>query len=73
MAKRRNQLEENLKILAQNMGSQLIPYMNPEDLFRESTPEQRLQGVSPEDILDALSDEDRQALRQLLEDQDMDT
>ena len=82
MAKRRNQLEDNLKILAQNMGSQLIPYMNPEDLFRESTPEQRLQGVSlaqrlqgssPEDILDALSDEDRQALRQLLEDQDTDT
>ena len=82
MAKRRNQLEENLKILAQNMGSQLIPYMNPEALFRESTPEQRLQGVSlaqrlqgssPEDILDALSDEDRQVLRQLLEDQNTDT
>ena len=34
---------------------------------------QRLQGVSPEDILDALSDEDRQALRQLLEDQNTDT
>ena len=54
MAKRRNQLEENLKILAQNMGSQLIPYMNPEDLFRESTPEQRLQGLDAEQRLQGL-------------------
>ena len=133
MAKRRDQLEENLKIIARDMGPRLIPFINPEDLFRESTPEQRLegldaqqrlegldaqqrlegldaqqrlegldaqqrlegldaqqrlegldaqqrlegltpaqqlQGLSPEDIRDALSDEDRQALRQLLDDQD---
>jgi hypothetical protein len=34
---------------------------------------QRLQGLSLEDIRDSLSDEERQALRQLLDDQESDT
>ena len=70
MAKRRDRIEENLKIIARDMGPRLIPFMNLEDIFRELTPEQRLQGLSLEDIRDALSDEDRQALLQLLQDPD---
>jgi hypothetical protein len=34
---------------------------------------QRLQGLALEDIRDSLSDEERQALRQLLDDQESDT
>ena len=34
---------------------------------------QQLQGLSPEDIRDALSDDERQVLRQLLDDQESDT
>ena len=93
MAKRRNQIEENLKIIARDMGPRLIPFMNLEDLFRESTPEQRLEGLDAEqrlegldaaqrlegldveqlpleDIVNRLSDEGRQTLRQLLDDKD---
>ena len=82
MAKRRDRIEENLKILAEGLGPRLVPYINPEDLFRESTPEQRLQGLdveqrlqglSLEDRINGLSDEERQVLRQLLDDQDNDT
>ena len=79
MAKRRNQIEDNLKIIARDMGPRLIPFMNLADIVRELTPEQRLHGLTPaqrlhglslEDIRDALSDEDRQALLQLLQDPD---
>ena len=79
MAKRRNQIEENLKIIARDMGPRLIPFMNLEDIFRELTPEQLLEGLEAtqlleklplEDIVNHLSDEDRQALRQLLDDKD---
>ena len=55
MAKRRDQLEENLKIIARDMGPRLIPFINPEDLFRESTPEQRLEGLDAQQRLEGLT------------------
>ena len=88
MAKRRDRIEENLKILAEGLGPRLVPYIAPEDRLRDLTPdqllagldvdqllarldaEQRLAGLSLEDRINGLSDEDRQALRQLLDDQD---
>jgi hypothetical protein len=82
MAKRRDRIEESVKILAEGLGARLVPYINPEDRLRDLTPEQRLAGLdaeqrltglSLEDRINGLSDEDRQVLRQLLDDQDNDT
>ena len=75
MAKRRDLIEENVKILAEGLGSRLAPYIAPEDRLRDLTPEQWLQGLDAaniplEDIVKHLSDEKRQALRQLLDDHD---
>lgn len=60
--------KRNMELIAQHFGRDLVPFINPEDLFRESTPAQRLQGLSLEDRIEDLSDEERQALRQLLDD-----
>ena len=75
MAKRRDRIEESVKILAEGLGARLAPYIAPEDRLRDLTPEQWLQGLDAaniplEDIVKHLSDEKRQALRQLLDDQD---
>ena len=59
MSKRRNQIEENLKIIARDMGPRLIPFINPEDLFRESTPEQRLEGLDAQQRLEGLDAQQR--------------
>ena len=54
MAKRRDRIEENLKILAEGLGPRLVPYMNPEDLSRDLTPAQRLEGLDAAQRLEGL-------------------
>ena len=79
MAKRRDLIEENVKILAEGLGPRLVSYMSLEDRLRGLTLAQRLQGLdieqllqglSLEDRINGLSDEELQALRQLLDDHD---
>jgi hypothetical protein len=72
MANRFRLPRRNMELIAQYLGRDLVPFINPEDLFRESTPAQRLQGLTLEDRIDDLSDEERQALRQLLDGQESD-
>jgi hypothetical protein len=62
----------NLEYIAQNMGQDLLPYMSIEDKLRDLTPAQRLEGLSLEDRIKNLTDEEREALRQLLNDQEND-
>ena len=83
MAKKRYSLpRKNLEFIAQDIGPELAPFINPEDRVRDLTPaqriqgldaKQRIQGLSLEDRIDDLSDEERQVLRQLLDDQNTDT
>lgn len=72
----------NLEYIAQTMGQDLLPYMSIEDKLRDLTPAQRLEGLTPteqlqglslEDRIKGLTDEEREALRQLLNDQENDT
>jgi hypothetical protein len=71
----------NLEYIAKNMGQDLLPFISSEDRVRDLTPAERLEGLdaterleglSLEDRIGDLSDGDRQALRQLLEEQDTD-
>ena len=62
----------NLEYIAQTMGQDLLPYMSIEDKLRDLTPAQRLEGLSLEDRIKNLTDEEREALRQLLNDQEND-
>ena len=73
---------QNLEYIAKNMSQDLLPFISSEDRVRDLTPAerlegldatQRLEGLSLEDRIGDLSDEERQALRQLLEDQERDT
>ena len=73
MANRFRLPRRNMELIAQYLGRDLVPFINPEDLVHDLTPAQRLEGLSLEDIRDNLSDEDRQALRQLLDGQENDT
>ncbi len=63
----------NMELIAEYLGRDLVPFINLEDRVHDLTPAQRLQGLALEDIRDSLSDEERQALRQLLDDQESDT
>jgi hypothetical protein len=71
-----------MELIAEYLGRDLVPFINLEDRVHDLTPAQRLQGLDVaqrlqglalEDIRDSLSDEERQALRQLLDDQESDT
>jgi NAD-specific glutamate dehydrogenase len=62
-----------MELIAEYLGRDLVPFINLEDRVHDLTPAQRLQGLALEDIRDSLSDEERQALRQLLDDQESDT
>ena len=64
MANRFRLPRRNMELIAQYLGRDLVPFISPEDLVHDLTPAQRLEG---------LSDEDRQALRQLLDGQENDT
>ena len=59
MAKRRDRIEESVKILAEGLGARLVPYINPEDRLRDLTPEQRLAGLDAEQRLAGLDAEQR--------------
>jgi hypothetical protein len=59
MAKRRNPIEEHLKNLAECLGPQLVPYINAEDLFRELTLAQRLEGLDADQRLEGLDADQR--------------
>jgi hypothetical protein len=61
MAKRRDRIEESVKILAEGLGARLVPYINPEDRLRDLTPEQRLAGLDAEQRLAGLDAEQRLA------------
>ena len=54
MAKRRDLIEENVKILAESLGPRLVSYMSLEDRLRGLTLEQRLQGLDIEQLLQGL-------------------
>ena len=70
MANRFRLPRRNMELIAKYLGPDLVPFINPEDLFRKSTPAQRVQGLSLKDRIDGLSDEERQALRQLWADEE---
>ena len=70
MANRFRLPRRNMELIAQYLGRDLVTFINPEDRVQDLTPAQRLEGLSLEDIRDSLSDEDRQALRQLLDGQE---
>ena len=70
MANRFRLPRRNMELIAEYLGPDLVPFINPEDLFRKSTPAQRVQGLSLKDRIDGLSDEERQALRQLWADEE---
>jgi hypothetical protein len=65
MAKRRDRIEESVKILAEGLGARLVPYINPEDRLRDLTPEQRLAGLDAEQRLAGLDAEQRLAEQRL--------
>jgi hypothetical protein len=82
MANRLRLPRRNMELIAEYLGRDLVPFINLEDRVHDLTPAQRLQGLDAaqrlqglalEDIRDSLSDEERQALRQLLDDQESDT
>jgi hypothetical protein len=52
---------QNLEYIARSMGQDLLPFISSAD---------RVRGLPLDDILNALGDEDRQALRELLDDQE---
>ena len=70
MANRFRLPRRNMELIAQYLGRDLVTFINPEDRVQDLTPAQCLQGLSLEDIRDSLSDEERQALRQLLDGQE---
>ena len=70
MANRLRLPRRNMELIAQYLGRDLVPFINPEELFSQLTPTQRLQGLSLEDRIDDLSDADRQALLQLWADEE---
>ena len=58
MANRFRLPKRNMELIAQYLGRDLVPFISSED---------RLRDLPLEDIRDNLSDEERQALRQLLD------
>lgn len=65
--------KRNMELIAQYFGRDLIPFISSEDRIRDLTPEQRLQGLPLEDRIEDLSDEERRALRKLLDEQESGT
>ena len=73
MANRLGISKENIELIAQYLGSDLIDALTPSQRLEGLSLAQRLEGLSLEDIRDSLSDEERQTLRQLLDKQAGDT
>lgn len=74
--------KRNMELIAQHFGRDLMPFISSEDRIRDLTPEQRLQGLDAEqrlqglpleDRIEDLSDEERRALRKLLDEQESGT
>lgn len=47
--------EDNLKIIARDMGEDILPHISPEKRLQGISPEKRLQGISPEKRLEGIS------------------
>jgi len=50
---------KDLEFMAKDIGPEILPYLNEEDLLKHLSPEARLRGLNPEDLLKQLSPEDR--------------
>ena len=61
--------EENLRILADQIGDILIPFLPPERRMEGIAPEQRMEGIAPEERIDGLDVEDLEALSRVINEQ----
>jgi len=59
MAGRHSIPRKDLEFMAKDIGPEILPYLNEEDLLKHLSPEARLRGLNPEDLLKQLSPEDR--------------
>ena len=71
--------KKDLEFMAKDIGPDILPYIDKEDLLKQLTPEDLLKQLTPEDLLNQLSLEDRlrglnseerRRLRQLLDNLD---
>jgi hypothetical protein len=60
MAKKRYSLpRKNLEFIAQDIGPELAPFINPEDRVRDLTPAQRIQGLDAKQRIQGLDAKQR--------------
>ena len=62
--------KKDLEFMAKDIGAEILPYLNKEDLLKQLSPEARVRGLNPEDLLRYLTPEARRRLRQLLAEQE---
>jgi len=61
--------KKKLEDIANVLGARLAPFLNKEDILKCLSPEERLKGLSVEEIVSVLSDEKRKQLQLLLKTQ----
>ena len=62
--------KKDLEFMAKDIGPEILPYIDKEDLLKQLTPEDLLKQLSLEDRLRGLNSEERRRLRQLLDEFD---
>ena len=62
--------KKDLEFMAKDIGPDILPYIDKEDLLKQLTPEDLLKQLSLEDRLRGLKLEERRRLRQLLDELD---
>ncbi|MBI1926596.1 hypothetical protein HYR99_20435 [Candidatus Poribacteria bacterium] len=59
MAGRHSLPRKDLEFMTKDIGAEILPYLNKEDLLKQLSPEDRVRGLSSEDRVRGLSPEER--------------
>ncbi len=67
MAGRHSIPRKDLEFMAKDIGAEILPYLNKDDLLKQLSPEDRVRGLNPEERLRGMSPDELRKLKQVLE------